>query len=138
MICQNFHLLDFFIQIGDVILLNFDVTHKICSFQLVSNLHFLELFLDFESITYSNVLNKHAYMFISRKVCLLGSIKLFFYQKRYYTVFQSSPIKGVTPNPYATGVPFLLGRFYHLTRVSVCALLKYFFQIGRKQEMNTD
>ena len=34
--------------------------------------------------------------------------------------------------------PFLLGRRYHLTRVSACASRKYFFQIGRKREMNVD
>ena len=28
-----------------------------------------------------------------------------FKQKRYYTVSQRSPIKGVRPSPYATGVP---------------------------------
>ena len=56
----------------------------------------------------------------------------------YYTVFWRSPIKGVSPSPYATGVPFLLGRHYHLTHVSVCASQKYFLHIGRKWEMNVD
>ena len=35
--------------------LNFDITHKISSFQLLSYLHFLYFFLDFESITHSSL-----------------------------------------------------------------------------------
>jgi hypothetical protein len=56
----------------------------------------------------------------------------------YSILAVSDQIKGVRPSPYATGVPFLLGRRYQLTRVSVCASQKYFFHIGRKQEMNVD
>ena len=47
-------------------------------------------------------------------------------------------IKEVRSIPYATGVPFLLGRLYHLTWVSVCVLRKHFFHIGCKWEMIVD
>ena len=59
-------------------------------------------------------------------------------QINFFTVFRRSPIKGVRLSPYATDVPFLLGRRYHLTGVTVCASGKYFFHIGRKREMNMD
>ena len=37
--------------------------------------------------------------------------------------------RSIHPSPYATVVPFLLGRRYHLTCTSVCASRKYFFHI---------
>ena len=52
---------------------------------------------------------------------------------QYFGSLQSREL-GQAPIP-ATGVPFLLGRRYHLACLSVCASQKYFFHIGCKMNV---
>ena len=88
-------------------------------------------------LSMSYIVNRETFESFQRPKCLVSSMvsRCFFQQRRYYTVFRQSLIKGVRPSPNATGVSLLIGRRYQLNRISVCALQKYFFHLGRKQEM---
>ena len=66
-------------------------------------------------LSMSYIVNRETFESFKRPKCLVSSMvsSCFFQQRRYYTVFRLSLIKGVRPSPNATGVPLLIGRRYH-------------------------